>query len=105
MGDKAKAILVQAKERGLQPELRKKVSRILNETIKLAHSRNLVAHNPLYLDVYSDAEGDFKNTLSIRSLRDMEKHISLDSLTSLAEKAMRLESELIGLLSEVVPGT
>lgn len=94
MGEKAKEILGQVQMKDLRPTQKKNIARVLSDTIKLAHSRNLVAHNPLYMDIYANAEGNFLLVPSIRSLRDSNKHIPLEGLALLVEEAKRIEAEL-----------
>lgn len=102
MGEKAKAALQDVeKKTTIKPELKRRLVRMLNRTIKLAHSRNLVAHNPLYMDVYADVQGNFVLVPSIRSLRNSEKHVSIEELAAVVEEARELEAELSVAAGEV----
>ncbi|MCG8093084.1 MAG: hypothetical protein JAZ17_05550 [Candidatus Thiodiazotropha endolucinida] len=101
LGKKAKFIRERIPEFKLNKDLIKRVDNALSESIQLAHQRNLVAHNPLYLDVYSDEKGNFTLVPTIRSLRDDEKHISLEDLINLNTKASKLSSELQKMVIEV----
>ena len=92
MGNKAKFIRPKVDNKFVSKPLRKRISSALEKTIELAHKRNLVAHNPLCMAVYSESEEDFKP--SIRSLRDNEKHISYAELAKLNERASKLSAEL-----------
>ncbi|MES9831141.1 MAG: hypothetical protein ABW139_02770 [Candidatus Thiodiazotropha sp. DIVDIV] len=101
LGEKAKFIREMIPELTLEKDLIRRVDHTLSESIQLAHQRNLVAHNPLYLDVYSDEKGNFTLVPTIRSLRDDEKHISLEGLINLNAKASKLSSELQNMVIEV----
>jgi hypothetical protein len=98
MGAKAKFIRLAVNDDFVDAELRKRIERALDLVIELAHKRNLVAHSPLYMDVYSDDVGNFTLIPSIRSLRDNEKHISFEDLIELNEKVAELSNELQELI-------
>ncbi|MBT3065164.1 MAG: hypothetical protein KME68_20370 [Candidatus Thiodiazotropha sp. (ex Lucina pensylvanica)] len=94
MGDKAKFIRSVVDNGYVNPNLVKRINCTLKKTIELAHKRNLVAHNPLFMDVYSDEHGNFKLVPSIRSLRNNDKHISFKELKKWNLTAMELTGEL-----------
>ncbi len=94
LGDKAKFIRQIVDNRFVDKVLIKRINNALEKTIELAHTRNLVAHNPLYMDVYSDQKGNFELLPSIRSLRNNDKHISLVGLIKWNKKAIELSLEL-----------
>jgi len=60
----------------------------------LSKTRNLVAHNPLVLDIYEKPDGDYMVDSKIRSLRN-EKHYSLNEIQEFAQKAEDLGGELV----------
>lgn len=71
----------------------KRAVRLINESIKLAACRNLVAHNQLNIGAYPEGH-DLKFRLVIASLRDGKKYITFSELTELAEAAENVASEL-----------
>lgn len=102
MGDKAKMLLrIVSETESLPLKLKNELRRSLNRTIKLAHTRNLVAHNPLYLDIYSGADGSFVLAPHIRSLRNTDKHVSLDGLNDAIAEAKQLQEDLWGAVVKV----
>ena len=69
--------------------------RILFKQVKaLATTRNLIAHNPLVLDIYESPDGDYKLDSRIRSLRN-EKHYTLQEIQEFAKKAEDLGTQLV----------
>lgn len=100
--DKAKKLLsmVESWDEN-EAQFRKRARRVLNDAIKLARRRNLIAHNPLYMDIYTDGEAVFIAGPTIRSLRGSDEHISLDGLKQLIVEAKQIEEDLWGLVEEV----
>lgn len=101
MGEKAKFIRGAVNSASLDTNLEKQIKLGLEKVIKLAHSRNLVAHNPLYMDIFSDEYGNFALAPSIRSLRDNKKHISFEGLKSLNEDAKDISRDLYEMVLAV----
>lgn len=65
----------------------------LNTAKELARVRNLIAHNPLFFEVYEKADGEIFQREVIVSLQN-EKKITLPELQEFSAKAEALASEL-----------
>lgn len=94
LGEKAKYLDRTLARKAIDVRLQKRVSNCLNRVIKLAKKRNLVAHNPLYMDLYSDAEGEFYSVPVIRSMRDLNIHIPLNELEQEILEAKNINTDL-----------
>ena len=69
----------------------------------LSEYRNVIAHNPLLLDLYiNQATGDMKAERAITAARSDGKSIDLPGLTELATEAESLASELYLVLGKIV---
>ena len=69
----------------------------------LSEYRNVIAHNPLLLDLYiNQATGDMKAERAITAARSDGKSIDLPGLTELAAEAESLASELYLVLGKIV---
>lgn len=69
---------------------------------QMVKTRNLIAHNPLVLDVYENSAGDFLfQAPVVRSLRNEQHHITLSELQQFAADADTLASELYRQSSRV----
>lgn len=69
----------------------------------LSEYRNMIAHNPLLLDLYIDqASGDMKAERAITAARSEGKSIDLAGLKELAAEAESLASELYLVLGNIV---
>lgn len=85
-----------------------KAATTLIEKLKLAKKlfskyRNVLAHNPLCVDIYVQHEtGDIVLDHSISSLREKEKSINFASLKKLADEVEDLASELYKTLEKVI---
>jgi hypothetical protein len=77
----------------IHPPAQRAIS-LLNDAIRLAKYRNLIAHNPLSLDMFEDQSGDYKTRTAIRSLRDNETTIDYETLLDVVEAAELIEDEL-----------
>jgi hypothetical protein len=87
----AKKAIECSQARGLLPELCRALVRSLNEAIKLAEHRNLVAHNPMHFSMYTDEhERQIGFRMEIVSLRNQDKSVTLEELARLAADAERL---------------
>lgn len=71
------------------------LEKLIERVITVTDKRNIIAHNPLYLDVYMNSDGGFNYIKTIRSLRDNSKHITIDNLSKEIEKAKLVSQELI----------
>ncbi len=68
--------------------------KLLSEACSLAQRRNLIAHNPLILTMFSDREHDVEKRELITSSIDSKKMITLRELEQLADRAESLDLEL-----------
>ncbi len=67
----------------------------LTEAKDLAETRNLIAHNPLVLDIYATDDDDYSFKEKIMSLRNSEKHIKYGQLVEFADKSEELSTRLL----------
>lgn len=79
----------------------------LIEKLKLAKNisekRNLVAHNPLSVDIYKHkSEEEYKIVERIRSLKNQKKVIEIEELRELGVNTKKLALELNDLVNEVL---
>jgi hypothetical protein len=78
---------------------------LLRRAKELAEHRNLIAHNPLGLDLYVTEEGEKTVRESIRSLRNKDKVLTFAQLVELRAQCESLVTELFdaqaGLLEEL----
>ena len=87
--------VLEDKHKHAAPAASTKAIRLLNESIKLAEYRNLVAHNPLNIGAYTEnSEDDIRFRLVIGSLRNPEKLITLAELQEVTEAAESVAAEL-----------
>jgi len=74
----------------------------LNEAIKLAESRNLIAHNPVRFALYTGPDEQQINfRMEIVSLRDETKIVTLPQVQALADKAEGVAGSLDEALRQV----
>lgn len=74
--------------------LSKNLSNNLLYTKELAEKRNLIAHNPLVLDVYMMDQGGIKLIEKISSMKNIKKHIYFDEIQELAVQTEALSLAL-----------
>ena len=74
---------------------------LLKKVKLLSEQRNLIAHNPLVLDIYQNDKNELLIKEKIHSLRNPNKHIRLDELKKLAEDSENLSGELYGCAIDV----
>lgn len=98
LAKKIRSLMVDVDALDLEPPVRKELVSALNGVLKLMEIRNLVAHSPLYLDIYSNEKGEFRAIGGIRSLRDHEKHVSHAKLNETIQFAVSLEERLSSLV-------
>jgi hypothetical protein len=67
----------------------------LKQAKSMVQTRNLIAHNPLVLSFYQDAEGEFTYEESIISLKKEGHKISLPELEAFAQRSEELASDLL----------
>lgn len=101
LGAKARKILKELEPITIDANLKKTVRRILNDVIKFTHTRNLVAHSPLSMDIFDDDEGAIIPPPVIRSLKNSEFHISFNELASKVDEGKSLNSKLFDILNDV----
>lgn len=78
----------------------RKLSDALKQAKELAPTRNLIAHNPLVLEIYELADGSLFHREVIASLHN-ERRIALPELRDFAAKADALSSDLYQYSSSV----
>lgn len=94
MATKAKRIIELCEKYSLDEPWKSKFKTLLNEIILLAQYRNLVAHNPLFMDVYLTDEGEIMSFPVIQSLRDNRKRINLDELVQHISSAQQICNQM-----------
>ena len=77
------------------------LSSLLIRAKDLARTRNLIAHNPLVLDIYEHPDGDILLKQNIVSLLKDDHRISLLELETFASEAEKLATELYACAAEV----
>ncbi len=75
---------------------------LLKKAKSLAAERNLLAHNPLMLNVYGNEEGEFKLEEKITSMKNEKKHMSFNALQKLANETEALTSSIHKALNQVL---
>lgn len=78
-----------------------KLSELLLKAKDLARTRNLIAHNPLVLDIYEHPDGDIQIKQNIVSLHKEDHSISLPELEDFAAESQRLATALYACATEV----
>ncbi|WP_146187241.1 hypothetical protein [Novimethylophilus kurashikiensis] len=68
---------------------------------ELAKTRNLIAHNPLVLDIYEHPDGDIQVKENIVSLLKDNYRISLSELEQFSSEAEQLATDLYVCATEV----
>ncbi len=80
---------------------------VLCAQLKLAKSmaptRNLLAHNPLFVEISRNANGTNDVVQSIKSAKDFKKSISLLETQKFAIKTEKLETDLYAAVMNVFP--
>lgn len=77
----------------IEPEF-EEVKNLLLRAKKIVWARNLIAHNPLIFDYIRDGNDNLSTTKRIASLRDKNRHITLDQLVAISDQAYEI-SEVI----------
>jgi hypothetical protein len=72
----------------------------LEEARIMTSTRNLIAHNPLVMDIYQRADGTIFHKEVIKALHK-ERQITLSELQDFAGRAERLASDLYGAAGKV----
>lgn len=82
--------------------LRERFSEKLKSAKQLSSTRNLVAHSPLVLKLYTHpGEGWTRSELGLANAKNREKAMSLASLKKAASQAERLAGSLYGLYGKI----
>ncbi len=68
----------------------------------MAPTRNLIAHNPLFVDIYQKSDGSFHPVQSIIGLKNSKQRISLLETQDFADKAEKLVIELYASATKVL---
>jgi hypothetical protein len=83
----------------IKPQRVKKLVSLVNKAIKCAKNRNLIAHNPLRLAIYSSGIGNLDFRPEIRSLRNQERFLTLPELEALASESEALAGQFYEALN------
>jgi len=102
---KANAAIKQVQTSCSNENTKRQLVHALNEAIKLAVDRNMVAHNPLHLGMYTSDAGGIDFRLEVFSLRDSSIVMSLDKLSQIANTANELAGALHVLLGRAIDDT
>ncbi len=78
---------------------------LLRRVKPLAEDRNLIAHNPLALDIYLSEAGEPMSHESIRHMRNSTKHMSFQDVEKLRQAAEELAFALLNAQLEMAPGS
>jgi hypothetical protein len=99
---RATAAIKHTNDRVQDDAVRRALVRAINEGIKLADSRNLIAHNPAQIAIYTDGdEEDPVFRMEIISMLDETKFVTQPQLQALAEKAESVAAEMVNALRRV----
>lgn len=82
---------------------RELLSTALNKSVKLSIKRNILAHSPIYMNIYEQehtGELDFQEV--IMSLRNQEESITYQELETLVEQAEALSMEVNDAYNELL---
>jgi hypothetical protein len=66
----------------------------INRAVQMARKRDVIAHNPMMLGIYTNDAGEFAFKLLISPLRNEEVTMTLQELVALADEAARLLNHL-----------
>ena len=72
----------------------KRAISLINDAIKLAAYRNLVAHNPLNLNMFEAENGEYESRSVIRSLRNDEHYIDYETMIEVTSATQDVAGEL-----------
>lgn len=86
---------------GISEKLKNEMTDLLNQAFSMSDKRNLIAHNPLALEVYEDSEGNYEFAEIIASLRNEKNTISFDGIKQLAVESSELSEALHSKFMEV----
>lgn len=95
-----KSIEVLTKKYSKFPESKRAIY-LINEAVKRAKARNLVAHNPLNIAPYNDSNNNIEFHLIIGSLRNHQVHIAEAELTNIMEEIEQIASELHDIVNRI----
>ena len=70
------------------------LSRHLGRAKSLAPTRNLLAHNPIFVDFHQLKDGSYQQVQRIRSVANPKNALSLSQVESFADEAERLANDL-----------
>lgn len=72
------------------------LSKMLEQVTVLAKTRNLIAHNPLVLQLYEEPNGEYRLTEAISAIHKPGHQISLAAVQAFAAESQELATQLIG---------
>lgn len=101
LGQRIDLLLELLEQRSGDPAV--ELAKLLARAKAMSETRNLIAHNPLVLDVYASEGGSVEIRESIASLRK-DRHISLLDLQEFASEAEALASSIYGSLDRLLNG-
>ena len=94
--------LVQSILENREHEAFTRLANLLNKASKLAEERNLIAHNPLVLDVYADTDDQMFIQAIIRSARSSGRSTDLPGLKRLRVQVESLAANLLSAFHEAL---
>lgn len=91
------------KKKYIESEKLNKLLNLLKQSLKLSEKRNIIAHNPILLDIYTDESEQLKEREVIVSKRNCKKRIHLEDLKKMVDEANKLSEELHDSYFEILP--
>ena len=87
-------------EKNIDDEIADKAIGLLNEAKELANTRNLIAHNPLLLNLFDDKVGvDLQYQISKHG--DIEVRLTIEELERQCQRVEILDTQLLGLREDI----
>ena len=97
---KANAAIEHTQASNLASSTKQRLIHALNSAMQMAKDRNLIAHNPLHLGIFTSEAGGVDFRLQVFSLRNPSIIMTIDQLSAVAERATAVALELIVLAGE-----
>ncbi len=73
------------------------LNNLLDRTLELAKDRNVIVHNPLQINVYSDKDENYVARDELVSYRNQNKIFALENVQEFSDEARKLSVELRSL--------